>query len=204
VSLSDTQICSKTLVALGQNPIADISDKSVPNAVKCNAVYASERDALLREFDWNFARGYARLPMAKAPDFGWLFRFQLPSDFLAAREVNDEIVVPGMARRWSLAGQYILTNDSACNLVYTRQILETGLFDPLFVDCLVYRIARAIAYSITKKESAAQAMHAMYQSIVPTAKRVDSSEQSAKEQDQSHNSSWLQGRGGGSYDGWRR
>ena len=204
-TLSDTQIASKALVLLGQNPIANISDATVPNAVKCNAAYPSERDAMLREWDWNFARSRAQLQQGPTPAFGWLYAYPVPADFAAARVVNGWIHHERMSR-WAVEGQFIMTNAPGpdgitCNLVYTRLVTETGFFDSLFADLLSIRIASVLAMSILKDLSKANAMMGLYARRMPTAKRVDASEQSAEHGQQG--GSWLEGRGG-QYDEWGR
>ena len=207
-TLSDTQICASALVLLGQNPIADIADASVPNAVKCNAAYVKLRDAVLREYDWNFARGRAQLAQVAAPAFGWQFAFQTPKDFLAARIVNDNFYP------WAVEGNTIVTNGghgsagaffvgaptstatAVCNLVYTRQITESGYFDTMFTDCLSLRIAAELAVSILKDASKSQLMLGLYEKRMPATKRVNASEGSQDhEHDQARHSSWISGRG---------
>ena len=141
--MSPSEICSKAMVLLGQNPIPDITNTANPNAVKCNAVYESEVEALLREYDWTFARGRVALSASAVPPaFGWGYQFQLPSDCAAVRFVNDNRFA------WTKEGNMILTDMEAVNLIYTKYVTETGLFDALFIDCLSIRIARSLAYSI--------------------------------------------------------
>ena len=199
-SLSDSQICSAGLVLLGQNTIADISDTSLPNAVKCNSAYVGQRDALLRSYDWNFARMRAQLQQGPVPAFGWLYAFAVPDKFLAAREVNGNVYP------WVVEGPFILTNGPAgdtvggspnwdprdittiatnppnvstafvCNLIYTAQIVETGMFDPLFADLLAIRIASVLAMSILKAAAKSREMWALYEQRLGEAKRTDGNE----------------------------
>jgi hypothetical protein len=185
MSLSSTEICAKALVLLGQRPISDIDDTSNPNAVKCAAAYPSERDALLREYDWSFARKRESLEQITTPDFGYAYAFQLPADCCAVRMVNGDLY------DYEVEGDTILTDYETCELVYTAYITETGKFDSLFVECLAYRIARALAYSILGKIDAARVMDQMYQAMKPVARRVDASQ---SKPDQSDSDSWVSAR----------
>ncbi len=213
--LSSTQIASAALVLLGQNPIADITDTSVPNAVKANAQYDLQRQALLREYDWNFARGREQLqPSATNPAFGWQFAFPVPADFLRALVVNKNLWP------WKLEGNTILTNGCGggtnppsgpdfqtetvtvvCNLVYVRDITQTGLFDPIFTNLLSIRLAAVLAYPILKDASKSKLMWSLYDDAKGDAKRVSASEETIKHIEPGHNATWDRIRGQGDWRG---
>jgi hypothetical protein len=203
------------LVLLGQNPIADISDTSVPNAVKMNAVYAAQRDALLREYDWSFARvgePLQAVPWTGADECsGGLpagyptgaqivrhgeVRYQKPQDCLRVLTVNRDRF------GWRIEGQYIVTAMSPAYCTYIMQVTEPGLFDSLFAELLSIKLAHLLAIPITKDQAKQNAMAALYKDRSATAKRVDASEGKDRNEPRTSDSSWVQARDGG-YEGRR-
>jgi hypothetical protein len=185
MSLSETEICAKAMVLLGQNPISDIDDTTNPNAVKCKAAYYSERDSLIREFDWSFARARSELQQTTEPDFGYSYAFEIPSGCLAVRLVNDNLY------DYEIEGNSILTDMDTCELVYSQRVEETGRFDALFVECLAVRVARSLAYSVLKKLNVMQAMDALFEKIKPTARRVDISQSKPAHTSADTDHAWL-------------
>ena len=55
MAVSKTDICNKALTYLGVKTIATITENS-QQALRLNYIYETTRDAVLREFDWGFAR----------------------------------------------------------------------------------------------------------------------------------------------------
>lgn len=190
MAVSSTEICARAMVLLGQAPIIDIDDVSVPNAVKCKAVYVGSRDALLREYAWGFAtKRFVLSADPVAPAFGYTYQFLLPPDCLRVLGTDDA------ALAYELEGGYLLCDSSAVSIRYTARIEETGKFDSLFDECLSIRIARELAYSVLKKASMVQAMDGLYKLAAPKARLIDSIETRRNEVDDAPTSSWIKARG---------
>jgi len=186
---SPSEICAKAMVLLGQNPIIDIDDTSVPNAVKCKAAYAITRDAMLREYAWAFAvRRVMLVADPAAPAFGYAYKFQLPADCI--RVIGTDQAGVG----YEIEDGFLMADVSTMGIRYIRRVEESGLFDSLFVDCLAIRIARELAYPVLKKASAIQAMDELYRATVPSAKLADSLESRHNEVNEVATSSWLTAR----------
>lgn len=188
---SPSEICAKAMVLLGQNPIIDIDDTSVPNAVKCKAAYAITRDAMLREYAWAFAvRRVMLVADPAAPAFGYAYKFQLPADCI--RVIGTDQAGVG----YEIEDGFLMADVSTMGVRYVRRVEESGFFDSLFVDCLSIRIARELAPSILKDRGAkvAQMMDALYRATIPAAKLADSLESRHNEVNEVATSSWLTAR----------
>lgn len=188
-SASETEICAKALVLLGQNPIIDIDDTSVPNAVKCKAAYAICRDALLREYAWAFAITRMVLAVdATAPAFGYAYQFPLPPDCLRVLGTDTASLA------YEIEGGYLMADVDAVSIRYVMQVVDTGKFDSLFTEALAVRIARELSYTILKKATVAQVMDTLFQRAIAQARLVDSIESRRNEADDAAGSSWLSAR----------
>ncbi len=186
---SETEIAAMAMVLLGQPPIIDIDDTSVPNAVKCKAALPITRDAMLREYPWAFA--IARIDLTadvSAPVFGYSYKFQLPADCLRVLGVSDN------STPYVIEGQYLFADVDAISVRYVQRVIAAGMFDSLFTECLAIRLARDLAYSILKKASMVQAMNDLYRMTAPVARVVDSIESRRDETDDTAVSSWVQAR----------
>lgn len=217
---SAEEICSLAMAYLGQNPVADLTDTTNANAVKCSSVFNIQRDALLREWDWGFARVRVQLQQDPSPPaYGYQYRYQLPADCCALRAVNDlpyDQPVSGLPQQgypqfqamdnyayatpvaaYEKEGQYVLTDSDVCYISYTRFVNETGLFDSLFTDLLSIKIALVLAAPILKQRGleTVKVLNALYSERKPASKRVDAAESQPKQPNMDQKSSWLSARG---------
>lgn len=111
-----------------------------------------------------------------APAFGWEYRFTLPTDCLRVLEVNDSEQGDNRSP-WIIEGDYLLTNQDTCNLVYIAKITDVAKFDPLFVDAFALSLAVRLTESIRGATAKTEQLTAQYERITaPLARRVDSNE----------------------------
>lgn len=152
---SETEVCNVALARLGSQRITSLSDGS-PNANYCNDLYDTERKALLRRYEWAFARKRASLPtVTGTPAWGFENAFQLPSDCLQLRavRVTGSASQAGFGRRgipYQVEGRTVVTNIGApLDILYTVDVENVNDFDPLFFSLLAqqmaYQLARPVA-----------------------------------------------------------
>lgn len=186
LSLSEVKICNLALRKLGARLIESLDDVS-QEAVTCNLMYEPVRDAVLREYPWNFAACRVRLAkIAESPAFGYSFQYQIPPDCLHIRQLNnlnDEFVIEG---------DRILTNRDGASVVYTRRITNPALFDASFLMALAARLASEIADDITGSSSRVKEMWTIYLNALQSARLADSSE---GHEDVMQDEPWLEARG---------
>jgi len=162
---SAVDIANSALTKLGESRIMALTD-NVKAAREVNAIYTLRRDALLRAYNWNFAMKRASLPaLATAPDWGYAYAYQLPSDCLRVTQVNDYFTIPGFGdfiggpddQPYKVEGQTIVTDFGApLKVRYIRRVDNAGEFDVLFNEVLAYDIAYEICYAITQPNSKQQ------------------------------------------------
>ena len=141
-----TDICNMAISRLGQPKINDISENSAA-AIACRDHFEPVRDALLRGHPWNFATVRADLAEGATPEYGWSRSFTLPNDFLRLNTVNG-VEASRCEADYSLTFRTIYSNADTLQVTYVKQIEDTTLFDPLFVEAFVLKLAAAIAPSI--------------------------------------------------------
>jgi hypothetical protein len=141
-----TDICNMAISRLGQPKINDIGENSAA-AIACRDHFEPVRDALLRGHPWNFATVRADLEEGATPEYGWSRSFTLPDDFLRLNTVNG-VEASRCEADYSLTFRTIYSNADTLQVTYVKQIEDTTLFDPLFVEAFVLKLAAAIAPSI--------------------------------------------------------
>ena len=141
-----TDICNMAISRLGQPKINDIGENSAA-AIACRDHFEPVRDALLRGHPWNFATVRADLAEGATPEYGWSRSFTLPDDFLRLNTVNG-VEASRCEADYSLTFRTIYSNADTLQVTYVKQVEDTTLFDPLFVEAFVLKLAAAIAPSI--------------------------------------------------------
>ncbi len=172
---TDVEICSMALRAIRANPITAFAD-ATNEARLASAFYASTRDACLRAARWNFAKTRKALqPLAEAPAYGYAKQFLLPTDPYCLRltEVVDADKNP---IKHSLEGRHILADESTVYISFIGRITETEVFDTLFLDALIFRLAAVFAYPITGRDNVVKTMMQAYELKMIEARNVDRAE----------------------------
>jgi hypothetical protein len=141
-----TDICNMAISRLGQPKINDIAENSAA-AIACRDHFEPVRDALLRGHPWNFATTRADLAEGDTPAYGWSRSFILPDDFLRLNTVNG-VEASRCEADYSLTFRTIYSNADTLQVTYVKRIEDTTLFDPLFIEAFVLKLAAAIAPSI--------------------------------------------------------
>lgn len=166
-------IINSALTKLGSERLMSETDNNAASRA-VEAVYDGVLLALLRDYRWSFAIKRAKLAaMSDAPEFGYLFQYELPSDCLRVDMVNNQIYgdwqnhgshhheyqpqTPG----YQIEGRKILTDIEAPLLLrYGSNVDDPSLYDSSFADTMACALAAELAESITqattKKQSAQQ------------------------------------------------
>lgn len=168
---SAVEIANLALLALGDDEsLVELNtDTRAGRAIL--AVFAIERDALLRKHPWNFAMTRVSLPaLADAPPFGYQYAYQLPADWL---RFWDETEFEPFAIE---SGKMLTDSPPPINIRYIRRVTDTGAFDALFVKTLAASIAVAVAQRLTGSATIrGNAMDEMAMQMAE-AKRIDGQE----------------------------
>lgn len=157
---SAVQIANRALTKLGDQRILALTD--VNNAARTlNSMFEQVRDAELRRHRWKFALARTQLTAdATAPDWGFSYAYELPSDFLGMVQVGEFYIRPYTkdVGPWQREGTKLLTDlQPQLKFRYIKRVDNPGLFDPLFVEAFACKLAfescEALTQSATKKSS---------------------------------------------------
>lgn len=175
---SQVAIANRALTKLGEARIISLdADMKAANVLK--SMYDIVLAAELRAHWWHFAKARATLPaLADTPDFDFGFQYQLPSDYVALRQIGPHQILPRMPGGiYSIERGKILTNLGApLRIIYTQRITDPNLFDALFVEMFACRLAAESCESITQSSTKKQAAWEEYDAQLKLAIRSNAIE----------------------------
>lgn len=181
MATSEVSICNMALGWVGTRSIASLTENS-PEARACGQFYGPAREQTLRDHAWNFAQARVTLAGVTVPDEypEYSYAYAWPSDCLRALKVRDasgaeaefEVVLAT-----SGASRMILTNAETAVLVYTKNVSDPAVFDPLYVRALARRIAADIGKVFFKNnQQAMQELETYYLNEIRKAQTQDAAE----------------------------
>lgn len=167
---SDTEICNRALVALGQEPVLTL-DESSKESRRCKQLYPSARDTVLRAHPWHFAlkRQYAAREDAEIP-FGYLYKYAIPAECLRL------VYVSAGRDAYTIEGHSILTDEDPLEIIFVERVTDPNKFTQTFEDALVYRLAADLAPSIIANYELMKYYEQKYQAALASARHIESTE----------------------------
>jgi hypothetical protein len=148
-----------------------------------------------------FSPSFFGLPPGNtAPGSGWLYAYALPSDFIALVRLNSWSGWGGWGwgygcgGGWGLSGgagqggrsheifqRTLYCNAAFANIVYIQYVTDTTLFDSLFVDALVLKLASMMATDLRKDDAAlSQRLGMMYERVLAEARTKNAADDRLK------------------------
>ena len=161
--------------ASGYDAIAELAAES----------YERHRNAMLRDYQWNFAIVRDTLTVdGTAPDWGFSFRYALPSDSLRILQINQELIwvwgvggwyQPPTMGQWKVEGQFILSSISDdLEIKYIGLENDAANMDPLFIEALAMQLAGKWSRQLTGKDG--QGFKADADRMLQEVRTIDSME----------------------------
>jgi hypothetical protein len=152
-------ICNMALSRLGESPIPDLNPNGSLPSRMCYMHYHPVRREVLCANRWSFATVRTTLTSAEqnSNDDTHQLRHSLPPDCLRVLGVNT--------RSWTLRGRAVYAPAQQIKLLYIADVEDTALFDPLFIDAMVLRLAWKICIPLINSTTARQALGEEYQRI---------------------------------------
>ncbi len=168
---SDTDVVNSALSKLGERPILTIGEASPAGRI-AGRTYNDIRDALLREFPWNFATKRASLAAsAAAPVWGFARKFVLPADNLRLIEIKNS-----GDQEWRNEGGAIVTDMTApLEIRYVARVPVDSM-DSAFRDALAARLAMEWAEPLAQTTTVVNSMAAFYKNKLQVARVADGQE----------------------------
>lgn len=162
MGISQTTICNIALSRVTAPRIQDITD-AVREAKECRLIYDVMRDLALSDYDWSFARGFASLAVTTGNDIpGWTYAYQVPADCIKVRKIYNSLEGLADPIPFEVIGRLLYTNEEDAQIVYTKRITDSSLFDSAFVDALAWRLSSELAVPLKNSINLREANYKMY------------------------------------------
>lgn len=184
MALASVDIVNSALAKIGEDPITSLDDDRHAARV-ARTQYPLHRDKLLRLYNWRFAMRRATLaPLATAPEFGFAYRFNLPTDCLRVVGVYTEddpnrfqaYTTGSLA--FKVEGRELLLNEDTAKIYYIAQVTDPGQFDSMFVEALAWSLTVDFALSIANSPSRADQARGELREMIRVARLASAIENS--------------------------
>ena len=172
--MTATEIANMALGHLGTARIADFEENS-PAAENVRRFWRVCRRTALREFDWNFALARLALSATLNLPAGVSKAYVLPADYLRLVELNGVPAGTGQTT-FEVERGLLITNEDPVVIKYIRDEESASAWDDNFAVFLSYRLAAAIAPSLSTQSALADAMMTKAAAALNAAKGLDSVE----------------------------
>lgn len=159
---------------IGAATVTNIED-TTGNAPVCNRNYANAVLEVSAAHDWGFLRKIATLAQASpAPAFGWLYRYPLPVDYVAMREINGNDWCGEPTSLYEISGRDVVTDAEEAEVVYTASVTDTTYYSPLFCSAVAALLAYKIVGAIKQNgPEEAPRLYQLYQVKLTDARMKD-------------------------------
>lgn len=146
--MSDVDIYNAAMDELGVERVLSFSETSKQSKLADKA-YTLHRQALLEDHYWNFAETRKLLAvLSSAPIFGFDLKYQLPTDCLKAKHLDNKV-----AKFKVEADRTLHTNLVTASLLYIIDVTDTSKMSAMFRKLLAYDIAIALCMTLTQKRT---------------------------------------------------
>ncbi|EMX0849495.1 hypothetical protein AAF302_000702 [Pluralibacter gergoviae] len=172
------EICNRALSNIGNSRSINSLTEASKEAGQCSLYFESCRDAVLADFEWNFATKRVALADTNSPPQDFDYAYQYPTDCLRIIEITvPGVRMPNAAMRTEYStgansdgtGRLIYTDQPQAWLKYVARITDVNMFDPIFQEALSWRLAAAINMALTTNADLGNNALSMYSRIVLSA-----------------------------------
>lgn len=183
---SKTQIANLSLLRNGVSKfIANVDTEASKEAKAIRLAFDDERDFILRDFPWPWARKFATGQLVSGSStvpasLEWTFAYRYPSDCLYLRRLvlgtaQTRVVWTNTLQPLAVPdpppfvigrddqGRLIYTNQDLAELEYTSRVIEPEEFDPMFVSMLAWKLASVTAPFLSRMADQAAKALQMYE-----------------------------------------
>ena len=170
-------ICNIALSRVTAPRMQAITD-ATREARECNLIYDFNRDLVLSEYDWTFARESVALALDDdASATGWDLAYSLPADCLAPRRLYNALGDDAEPIPFEIRGRVLFTNEIDAELIYTKRVTDATKYDAAFSDALAWRLAADLAVPLKNSLTLQQNRMQMYQMSIGKASAKNTSEE---------------------------
>lgn len=205
---SVVQICNLALSRLGDEATVGSIDppEGSAQASHCAQFYPVARDSMLEMHAWSFATRREALAELDADTFDWAHDYALPAGCLRVLQIlpaSGGALSAGLYAQDAMQHEVIadaegapmvLSNIPDAIIVYTKQVVDTQRFTPLFTDALAWLLASYLAGVVVKGSDSinvAKAMNQMFAGVYAQAVSADANKSRVHP---AHAAPWMAGR----------
>lgn len=197
-----TDICNRALVRLGNSKfISDVDNENSPNAKSFRLIFDDERDFILRDFAWNWAKQYSALALVDGSDstvtnYDWKYAYGVPADCAMARRLSTRragrrnstgypagldadiagCTPPAFELGQNDNGALLFTDEKDAILEYTKIITNLGRWDAIARSALAWRLALNLAGPLSRIKGIVDTCNGAYETEIDKARRAVLSE----------------------------
>lgn len=150
---SKVKICNRALLRLAQSSITDLTEDTV-SARRCNLIYDDVAEDIMA-LAWPSNTFRATLAQsADAPDWGYAYKYQLPTDpkCLTVLKINE--AKPGELD-YRIENGYLLTDELTVELLYAGFLSNSESYDNFLKQAIIWSLTAELAYITLASSSAA-------------------------------------------------
>ena len=198
--LNATEICNIALSHLAKGRISSI-DEATEQARQCKLFYDYTRQALLREYNWGFAKRLVKLAEIKTDNPRWDYVYAYPSQCVQVRRIFDVTATVDEHDNYKLRElqnakdkdrhkyEIYLVSDNvrgiACDVrtawcEYTYDAVDTEQFPSDFVEAFTHMLASNMAMQLTGNMNIQNSEYQHAQAIINKAVYTTASEKYEK------------------------
>lgn len=175
---TQTDIANIGLRRIGANRLSNLTTDSSKEAVVVRDLFDEARRDVLGQHNWNFAIKRASLTASDTdPTFGWDYTYPLPENFIRMISVHpidsDTASVPYKLEFQTSDDRVLLTDSNQIYIRYVFDQQDMNLAPASFVDSLAWRLARDLAFAMSKSASTAELAGRAYERALSKAKFID-------------------------------
>ena len=180
MSWSKIDICNMALGQAGHSRQISTLEFSgstdVPEEARmCLLYWGLAFEATARSHNWGCLTKRADISanVITAPAWGYTYAYSLPADYLGWLRFEDSDAT------WKRVGRTVHTDETAVTIEYTARTADTDLFDPLFVEALVMRLAAFLAAGLQGENAdrKVESLRLWHERVsLPAARFADSAE----------------------------
>ncbi len=156
-------------IGVFKNLVASTAEQS-KQAIMCSLFYDISRLYTLREFPWGFAEKRVTLADLGTAPQNWAYAYAYPADCIMARTItipglrNPRVgqAIPFRTSNDGVNGKVILTDQTPAELIYTTDITDLELWDPIAVTALSFQLASRLIMPLSMDPKLVQVMSQNY------------------------------------------
>jgi hypothetical protein len=190
---AEVDIWNMSLAAMGHKAFVQSPTENSVEARYCNLFYEPARKATLRLHPWNFARGRKLLTLIGDGTDQWTYQYALPNGCLKARFIVPAL--PNIKEPFEIGlndagtSRVLYTNKEEAVLIFTHNVVNPDLFDPMFVEAFHLNLSQKLSPTIAPNKS--QEMLTKFVNAMRQAQTSDASEGLAEDVSETD---WLEAR----------